>query len=176
MARSRLSVSTHLRPGARLLGAGLSALVLAVAGCDSGTQAPDAPAPEAVEYSAPAAAAPKAASNQADQPPVQGFEAAIPSNFPSDVPVPPDARPVLGRGANIGGAERSGVQLLTDKSPQDVVAYYQNELSSGGWEIGESPSNSISATRGSSTVMLFAVPDPSGGTSIYMITEEGGQN
>ena len=52
----------------------------------------------------------------------------------------------------------------------------ESELRAGGWEIGESPTNAVTATNGSSTVMLFAAPDPAGGTTIYMITEEGGSN
>ncbi len=181
MARSRLSASVQLRPGARLLGLGLSALAIALAGCDSGTQEPEAPAPEAVEYSAPAAgnAAQPAADPAREEGSTalpEGFEAAIPSNFPSNVPVLPDARPVLGRGGNVDGSERSGVQLSSDKSPEDVVAYYESELRAGGWEIGESPTNAVTATNGASTVMLFATPDPAGGTTIYMITEEGGSN
>jgi hypothetical protein len=182
MARSRLLALDPLRPGALTLGIGCAVLAFALVGCDSGTQEPDAPKPEAVEYSAPTPA-PMDASDGAGAPArpsgevAEGFEAAIPSNFPSDVPILPDAQAVLGQGGNVDGSERAGVQLTTDKSPQDVVAYYEQELRAGGWEIGESPNElAVTATRGSSVVMLLAAPDASGGSTIYMITEEGAGN
>jgi len=181
MARSRPSAFLQLRPGARLLGIGLSAVTIALAGCDSGTQEPEAPAPEAIEYSAPEAppaARPEPAATQGEDSTElpEGFEAAIPRNFPSNVPVLPGATPVLGQGGNVDGMERSGVQLSSTKSPDEVVAFYEDELSAGGWEIGESPNDSsVVATNGDSTVMLLAVPDESGVTMIYMITEVGGQ-
>jgi hypothetical protein len=179
MARSRMTDLLQLRSSVCLAGASLTALAIALAGCDSGTQAPDAPAPEAVEYSAPAAPAktpaPDKTAQVQDQDLPAGFEATIPPNFPSDVPVLPDARPVLGKGGNVDGSERTGVQLSTDKSPEDVVSYYQRELADGGWQLEESPGNAVKATKDGATVMLFAAPDASGGTSVFMITEDGGK-
>lgn len=154
---------------------------LALAGCDSGTQEPDAPAPEAVEYTAPesgdtaqdAADTPSAAAPSAPREMPEGFKAEIPPNFPSDVPMPPGAKPVLGRGGNVGGAERTGVQLSSDQSPSEVIAYYQDEFSAGGWTLDDGMENAITATNGDKTVVLFVTPDPAGGSAVYMVTEEG---
>ena len=197
MARSRsfALVSSHSSHGASSHGAPrrsgpgfgtaaialLLALPLALAGCDSGTQEPDAPAPEAVEYTAPesgdmaqdAADTASAAAPSGPREIPEGFKAEIPPNFPSNVPMPPGAKPVLGRGGNVGGAERTGVQLSSDQSPSEVLAYYQDEFSAGGWTLDEGMENAITATNGDKTVVLFVTPDPAGGSAVYMITEEG---
>lgn len=176
MARSRM-LSFNV---SRLFAATLSLTFLAVAltGCDSGTQEPDAPAAEATEYSAPAAddgdaprAAAAAGDNMAALP--EGFEAEIPSNFPSTIPVFPGATPTLGRGGNVDGSERSGVQLQADASPTEVLSYYESELVSNGWTIGESNGMSITASNGDSEkMMLFVSPSATGGSEVYVITEQ----
>ncbi|MBY0396599.1 MAG: hypothetical protein K2X91_09055, partial [Thermoleophilia bacterium] len=103
-----------------------AALVLAVAGCDSGTQEPAAPtpaAPEAAPEAAPtdeSAATPPAAAKRegdidssrfpTDLP--EGITAAVPENFPSDVPIYPGAQPAQGKGIDIEGSPQAAVQLL----------------------------------------------------------------
>ena len=175
MARSRM-LSFNV---SRLFAATLSLTFLAVAltGCDSGTQEPDAPAAETTEYSAPAAddgdaprAAAAAGNNMAALP--EGFEAEIPSNFPSTIPVFPGAMPTLGRGGNVDGSERSGVQLQADASPTEVLSYYESELASNGWTIDDSNGMSISASNGDSQMMLVVSPSATGGSEIYVITEQ----
>ena len=175
MARSRMLSFNVSRPFAATLS--LTFLAVALTGCDSGTQEPDAPVAEATEYSAPAAddgaeprAAAAAADNMAALP--EGFEAAMPSNFPSNIPVFPGATPTLGRGGNLDGSERSGVQLSADASPTEVLSYYESELASNGWTIDESTGMSIAATNGDSEMMLFVSPSATGGSEVYMITEQ----
>ncbi len=154
----------------------LTFLAVALTGCDSGTQEPDAPAAEATEYSAPAAddsvELPAAAASD-DMPALpKGFEAAIPSNFPSNIPVFPGAAPTLGRGGNVGGSERSGVQLKADASPTEVLSYYESELVSNGWTVDESNGMSITASNSDSEMMLFVSPSATGGSEVYVITEQ----
>jgi len=170
------AVAFRLRFGLAVVG-----LAIALTGCDSGTQEPDAPAPEAVEYSAPAEASPDAGADSGmSSEPVElpdGFKAEIPSNFPSNVPIPPGARPVLGRGSSVGDSDRTGVQLVSTQPVSDVFSFYETELEAGGWSVGElkeGVANAITATNGDDTVMLFVTSDPSGGSVVYMITESGG--
>ena len=174
MARSRTKSFNVSRLFATTLS--LTFLAVALTGCDSGTQAPQAPAAEATEYSAPAAddsvELPAAAASD-DMPALpEGFEAAIPSNFPSNIPVFPGAAPTLGRGGNVDGSERSGVQLKADASPTEVLSYYESELASSGWTIDESNGMSITASNGDSQMMLFVSPSAAGGSEVYVITEQ----
>ena len=178
MARSRILSFNVSRSFAAALP--ITILAVALTGCDSGTQEPDAPAAEATEYSAPAApnaaeAADAAADSASASEPMElpeGFEAAIPPNFPSNVPVFPGATATLGRGGNVDGSERSGVQLAADASPTEVLSYYEAELAANGWTIGESNGMSISATNGDSEMMLFVSPSATGGSEVYMVTEQ----
>lgn len=174
MARSRTLSFDVSRSFAATLS--LTFLAVALTGCDSGTQEPDAPAAEATEYNALPAddgAEPRAAAasdNPAALP--EGFEAAMPSNFPSSIPVFPGATPTLGRGGNIDGSERAGVQLQAAASPPEVLSYYESELTSNGWTIDESNGMSITASNGDSAMMLFVSPSATGGSEVYMITEQ----
>ena len=179
MARSRTLSFNVSRPFATTLS--LTFLAVALTGCDSGTQEPDAPAAEATEYSAPAAAAAadSAASDRSATPDdsdprelPEGFEAALPSNFPGNIPVFPGATATLGRGGNVDGSERSGVQLSADASPTEVLSYYESELASNGWTVGESNGMSITASNGSSEMMLFVSPSATGGSEVYVISEQ----
>ena len=174
MARSRTKSFNVSRLFATTLS--LTFLAVALTGCDSGTQEPEAPAAEATEYSAPAAddsvELPAAAASD-DMPALpKGFEAAIPSNFPSNIPVFPGAAPTLGRGGNVDGSERSGVQLKADASPTEVLSYYESELVSNGWTVDESNGMSITASNGDSEMMLFVSPSATGGSEVYVITEQ----
>ncbi len=65
---------------------------------------------------------------------VAGGEAsvALPDTFPKDVPIIP--------GGSVKAAMKIGetttVQLTTNASPQEVAKYYQENLTSQGWKIG----------------------------------------
>ena len=147
------------RRGAILLGA-LAALVLIAAGCDSGTQEPAAPAPEAAEVAPEAEAAPDSAGDSpapvaregeidssrfpTEMP--EGATAAIPDNFPTDMPVYPGAQAAQGKGVDIEGSPQSAVQLLTNDALGDVHAYYSSELAAKGWTIDSDEQNEAAAT------------------------------
>ena len=178
----------HRLPAAAL-SLGLLALV-ALTGCDSGTQEPDAPAAGATEFGAepvPEAAVP--ISMPTEQPAdgsiarerfptemPEGYAAAIPANFPSSVPIYPGATPALGLGGMIGDSARGGVQLLSNDSATDVYAFYEKELSSNGWEISEAKNeggaSSISASKGGTQVSLFVMPSADGGSDVFVVAQE----
>ena len=191
MSRSGTVLSSLDRPMA-LVTAALIAL-FALAGCESGTQEPDAPTAEPVEIgvaptaggeagSDDGASAPRPATDAngiaADRFPAElpeRAEAAIPGNFPSSLPVYPNATPALGMSGNVDGSDRSAVQLLSNDSPATVSAYYRDQLEANGWEITESESGaggeSITATNGGTTTVIFFKPSDDGGTDIYQLNE-----
>ncbi len=191
MSRSRLVLSSFDRRPVTAITAFLIAL-LVLAGCESGTQEPDAPAAEPAEFGAasmpdaqPDSAAPSgsgatgAGGIAADRFPElpERAEAAIPSNFPSSLPVYPNSTPGLGMSGNVDGSERSAVQLLSNDPPDQVARFYSSELEANGWEITASESGpggeSITATNGSTTTVLFFRPSDDGGTDIYQLNEGG---
>ncbi len=189
MARSR----THLLPARRtstsLTAAIAAAMVglVALVGCESGTQEPDAPEAEAVEFGATpeadasSAAASRPASSGSIDPSrfpeelPEGAQAAIPENFPSTMPVYPNASPSMGMSGAVNDNERSGVALLSNDSLADVVAFYETNLDAGGWEITDTkvigPNTSITATSDCGTTVLMLRTSEDGGTDIYQLTE-----
>ncbi len=60
-----------------------------------------------------------------------GENAKIPDGFPKDVPVYPDATVVAGMAAGEGGM----VTLQTGDDPDEIVAFYREELKSEGWSL-----------------------------------------
>jgi len=162
--------------------------IVALTGCDSGTQEPDAPAAEATEFgAAPVPEAAEAASAARPQPgdgsiasdrfPTElppGFKAEIPATLPSNVPIYPGATPALGSGGNVGSSARAGVQLLSNDSPSQVFDYYKTELEAGGWEIGEAQNSAgmttISASNGGSDVVIFVQSSADGGSDVFVVT------
>jgi hypothetical protein len=60
-----------------------------------------------------------------------GENAKIPDGFPKDVPVYPDATVVAGMAGGEGGV----VTLKTGDDPDEIVAFYREELRSGGWSL-----------------------------------------
>lgn len=191
MSRSRIVLSPFDQRPILAISAALIAL-LALAGCESGNQEPDAPTAEPAELGA--IAIPDAAPNgDAPSPGATGpggiaadrfpaelpdtAEAAIPANFPSSLPVYPNATPALGMSGNVEGSERSAVQLLSNDPPAQVARFYSDELAANGWEITASESGdrgeSITATNGSTTTVIFFSPSPDGGTDIYQLNEGG---
>jgi len=193
MARSR----THLLPARRtstsLTAAIAAAMVglLVLAGCESGTQEPDAPEAEAVEFGAAPMAAPEASESSAaasrpagsgsidpsrfpEELP-EGAQAAIPENFPSTMPIYPNASPSMGMSGAVNDAERSGMALLSNDSLADVVAFYQSNLDAGGWEITDTKvmgqNTAITATSDCGTTVLMLRASEDGGTDIYQVTQ-----
>jgi hypothetical protein len=162
---------------------------LAVA-CDSGTQEPDAPKPSTEFGAAPSAGStPKPAPTAAAQPPrdgsiaperfptelPDGITAEIPDNFPSSIPIYPGAQAAQGKGAEVNGSPVSGVQLLSNDSPGEIFAFYEEQLKANGWDITESQndqmSSSITATKGGCKAALFIQASPQGGSDIFVINE-----
>lgn len=191
MSRSRIVLSHFDQRPILAISAALIAL-LALAGCESGNQEPDAPTAEPAELGA--IAIPDAApSDDAPSPGATGpggiaadrfpadlpdtAEAAIPANFPSSLPVYPNATPALGMSGNVDGSERSAVQLLSNDPPAQVARFYSDELEANGWEITASEAGglgeSITATKGSTTTVIFFNPSADGGTDIYQLNEGG---
>jgi len=164
------------------------ALVGLAVACDSGTQEPDAPE-AAHEYGAPPSASdaegataapevPRDGSIAPDRFPAdlpEGIVAEIPFNFPSNIPIYPGAQPAQGKGADLEGAAVSGVQLLSNDSPEEIFSFYESALRDNGWDITESKNSelgsSISATNGSCKAALFIQGSPQGGSDIFVINE-----
>jgi hypothetical protein len=184
--------STYTNPLARRLPATALSIALltlvALTGCDSGTQEPDAPESAATEFGA-VPEAPAGASEPREQPGdgsiaanrflaemPEGFEAAIPSNFPRSLPIYPGAAPAIGSGGNVGDSSRAGVQLLSNDAPNDVFNFYEKELGLNGWKIDNASSEggfrSITASNGESLMTLFITPSADGGSDVFVVAEE----
>lgn len=191
MSRSGTVLSSLDRPMKAIGTAALIAL-LALAGCESGTQEPEAPTAEPVELgAAPTAGGEVEPEDSAAAPSPRGdgsiaserfpaelpdrAEAAIPGNFPSSLPVYPNSTPALGMSGDLDGSDRSAVQLLSNDPPATVSAFYRAELEANGWEITESASGafgeSITAINGPTKTLIFFRPSEDGGTDIYQLNE-----
>lgn len=154
--------------------------LLAVA-CDSGTQEPDAPTPEPLkieESGAPSAvdvgeSGFPASRYPADLP--EGVVAAVPDNFPEELPLYPGSAPAQGRGVDVEGVPMSALQLLTMDPPETVYEFYREKFESDGWEIEDRESfrgkNAISATNGKCKASMLVTPTEDGGSDIFLITE-----
>jgi hypothetical protein len=176
------------RSGALLL-ATLAALVLTAVGCDSGTQEPEAPAPEATEIVPDAGAtaepttetpAPVAREGEIDSSRFptelpEGATAAIPDNFPTDMPVYPGAQAAQGKGVEIEGSPQSAVQLLTNDALPDVHRFYSAELASKGWTVDSDEQSdaaaTLQATKGDCKASVLITPAEGGGSDIFIVTE-----
>jgi len=183
MDRPRLFVS-NCNPIAHGLVLTLSLALLAIA-CDSGTQGPDAP--EQADARSLAAEDPEGSEGSPmSEEPIdpsrfpqdlpEGVEAAIPYNFPSDLPVYPGAKPAAGRGVEKdGGVQLSGVQLVTQDAPSKARRFYERELEAKGWtidnvrEIGDN--TAISASKGGMKTSLLIAPSADGGSDIFVVSE-----
>jgi hypothetical protein len=161
-------------------------------GCESGTEEPEAPAaassptatadtPDSMaagEEDGASASTPRQAELDSSRFPrelPEGVEAAIPYNFPSDLPIYPGSAPAQGRGAELDGVAMSAVQLITNDSPQQAYDFYKNKLESDGWTIENSrdvgKNAAISAAKGDRKVSLLIAPSADGGADIYFITQ-----
>lgn len=167
------------------------ALALAVLGCDSGTQEPEAPAPtpaatEATDQAAPAAeesaAAPAGGKREGDIDPArfptempEGASAEVPSSFPADLPVYPGAQTAMGKGIELEGSPQSAVQFLTNDAYMDVQKFYTDQLTSRGWTISSQDQNenaaAVEASKDKCKATILARPVEGGGSDIYIVTE-----
>lgn len=179
---------TQLRSGPVLLVA-LFALVLLALACDSGTQEPAAPAAEATESAPDAAAteestdsAPAAVAREGDIDSArfptelpEGVTAAVPDNFPSDVPIYPGAQPAQGKGVEIDGSPQSAVQFLTNDALGDVHKFYTTELGSKGWTLDLDEENegaaTIQATKDNCKTNILITPAEGGGSDLFIVSE-----
>lgn len=161
-------------------------IVLLALGCDSGTQEPEAPTPEAAaDAGAPAESAVETPAPVAREGDIdasrfptdlpEGVTAAVPEQFPSEMPVYPGAQPAQGKGVDVDGATQSAVQLLTNDALPDVRKFYSDELVAKGWTLdSEEETNAsviIKATRGSCTSNILITPSEGGGSDIYILNK-----
>lgn len=172
--------------------AAFAALALAVVACDSGTQEPAAPTPDPAESadatpeSAPAdesaATPPAAAAREGDIDSArfpaelpEGVTAAVPDNFPADVPLYPGAQPAQGKGVEIEGSPQAAVQLLTNDAFPDVHKFYSEQLQSKGWTLSEDTENEaaavIQASKDKCKAHVLVTPVEGGGSDIFIATE-----
>ncbi len=143
--------------------------------CDSGTQEPAAPA-----NSVPATSDDATGSQGDAIPPSptelpEGSAAAIPGEFPDEVPIYPGSLPAQGKGLVSDGVPMAAVQLQTTDSPKEVYDFYLDKLTREGWTIEEredlAGKNAITATNGKCTATVLAAPSEDGGSSIFLLTE-----
>ena len=106
----------------------------------------------------------------------EGAEAAVPANFPSDLPVYPGSVPAQGRGNKDEGGNIAGVQLLTNDRPDQAYNYYHDELEAKGWGITtrsdeEESQKSISVEKdGCKAIFMFVESESGTGTDIFTIS------
>ena len=168
--------------------AALALTSLIALGCNPGTEEPDAPA--APSGSTSAAGAPgdetSAGAPSADRAPgeldpsrfptdlPEGVEAAVPDNFPSDLPIYPGSQPAQGRGVEVEGVPMSAVQLVTNDAPSTAYDFYTRELEAEGWTIDEAKDlgrgATIQASKGDRKVSMLISPSSDGGADIYVVT------
>lgn len=169
------------RPIKSLLSIGAMILFFALAtGCDSGVEEPAPPADSA--------AAPQAAQDRGDvRPPddipesripknlPEGVAAAIPDNFPEEVPIYPGSVPARGKGADIDGVPVSAVQLMSNDDADTVMDYYVESLEGEGWSVettdGMGGTRRIAASREGCRIRVLTAPAEEGGTNIIVVTE-----
>lgn len=151
---------------------------LFAAGCDSGTQEPEAPAAEPLQLENAGAAATPEGSFPASRYPAEmaeGTSASVPDTFPKNIPLYPGSAPAQGRGVDIEGAPMAALQLLTMDPPETVYDFYREKFQSDGWEIEDRENfrgkNAISASNGKCKASILVAPTDDGGSDIFMITE-----
>ncbi|HXK21665.1 MAG TPA: hypothetical protein VMS55_03195 [Myxococcota bacterium] len=164
-----------------LLGA-LAALGTLAQGCGSCSEEKKAASPAAPSAAAPSptASVPKAGPSpdqpkwhpkseefekkKAEQPTAQVTQGSLPANFPTDVPIYPDAKPkssmmVSGQGL---------VVLDSGASISDVLSHYREELPAQGWTV-----DSVKEAAGGSKAIVKAHKNTRS-TTISIGTSQGG--
>ena len=153
---------------------GLAALIVAglfVVACDSGTQEPAAPEDPG---SAAGIAKPIPDSRFPTDLPT-GVTAAIPENFPDNVPIYPGSQPARGYAKQAEEMGMYALQLATMDSPSKVHEFYRTGLEASGWDLApdrdHGEDSAIAATVGDCKILLMITPSDDGGSDIFMITE-----
>ena len=164
------------------------AIALLALACDSGTQEPAAPTPAVPEATGDAGAAPDgsgaapvplAREGQIDSSRFptelpEGVTAAVPDNFPSDIPIYPGAQAAQGKGVEIEGSAESAVQFLTNDAFPAVHKFYSDQMQGKGWTISEDTENegaaTIQAAKGDCKTNILIVPAEGGGSDIMVVT------
>ena len=141
--------------------------------CDSGTQEPAAP-----DTSTPLQGDAADTQSEASAVPTElpeGVTAAIPEEFPNEIPIYPGSVPAQGKGAVSEGVQMAALQLQSSDAPEKIFEFYMDKLSGEGWSIKtrEDPSgnNSISATKGDCTAIVLAATNDDGGSRIFVLTK-----
>lgn len=163
-------------------------LICAIAiGCNTGTEEPDAPRDEAATDTASGTDSSAATSADEARPPdeidssrfpevPEGAEAALPSNFPSDLPVYPGSVPAQGRGVKDDSGDIAGVQLLTNDSPDQAYNYYYDQLEASSWGIltradEEDDQKAITVEKdGCKAIFMFVASESGTGTDIFTVS------
>ncbi len=165
------------------------AIVLLALACDSGTQEPEAPTPAAPEATGDAgstadgsdsAPAPMAHQGEIDSSRFptelpEGVSAAVPDNFPTDVPIYPGAQAAQGKGVEVEGSPQSAVQFVTNDAYPDVHKFYSEQLQAKGWTLSEDAENegaaTIQAAKGDCKTNVLIIPAEGGGSDIFIVSE-----
>ena len=164
-------------------------LICAIAvGCNTGTEEPDAPRAETpAETTSGTDAGLSTSTDEEGRPPdeidpsrfpevPEGAEAALPSNFPADLPVYPGSVPAQGRGVRDEGGDIAGVQLLTNDTPDEAYNYYHDQLEASGWGIltradEEDGQKSITVEKdGCKAIFMFIASESGAGTDIFTVS------
>ena len=168
-----------------LLASSFAIALLALA-CDSGTQEPAPPTPAAPEATSDATSAndsvpaPSAREGEIDSSRFptdlpEGVTAAVPDNFPPDVPIYPGSQPAQGKGIDIDDSPQSAVQFVTNDATADVHKFYSEQLAGKGWTIGEDTESergtAIQASKGDCKTNILILPAEGGGSDIMVVSE-----
>ena len=101
----------------------------------------------------------------------------LPQGYPSDVPLPADAEIVSGIAPLVESSQYYLVEFKTGSSPSELIAYFNDELSSQGWETGASADDSgafvLNFSRGDDSVTVTGGGTESGTSASITIIIEG---
>jgi hypothetical protein len=101
----------------------------------------------------------------------------LPQGYPSDVPLPDDADIVSGIAPLVETSQYYLVEFTTESSPADLIAYFNEELSSQGWEAGASENDPgafiLNFSRGGDSVTVTGGGAEGGTSASVTIIVEG---
>lgn len=159
----------------------IALIAIGAAGCNSGSEEPDAPKPDPI----PSGPAPSG-SNSAAKPPDdidparlpelgEGMVAGVPEHYPTDLPVYPGAVAAQGKSVSANGSDMSAVQFLSNDDPEAAYAAYVRDLESKGWRpdpnAAPRKNNSIEVMKGDCKATVLFAPGAQGGTDIFTISD-----
>ena len=159
----------------------IASIAIGAVGCNSGSEEPDAPKPDPI----PSGPAPSGSNSAATKPDeidpsrfpelAEGMVAAVPDNFPTDLPVYPGAVAAQGKSASADGSEMAAVQFLSNDEPEAAYAAYVRDLESKGWKPDPNAAprnnNSIEVMKGNCKATVLFAPGEKGGTDIFTISD-----